>query len=190
MPPFAQRPLSAIAAMADNKVIGSANKLPWYLPEDLRFFKKTTLGHALIMGRKTYESIGRPLPGREIIVLTHNKAALSYPPSHEALHIVQQWEEIPGIAPGKKLFLVGGAQLYAQALPWCHELFLTHVHTSPKGDTFFPEYTQWFGEGELLEQGKNYSIRHHLRRQLPDPRHCPGVENRAYLTGNTPLTHV
>ncbi|MDR2512827.1 MAG: dihydrofolate reductase [Puniceicoccales bacterium] len=164
MSPFAQRPLSAIAAIADNNVIGNANSLPWRLPEDLRFFKKTTLGHVLIMGRKTYESIGHPLPGREIVVLTRNRAAQPSL-SHEALHYAQHWEEIFAIAPGKKLFLAGGAQLYAQALPWCHELFLTHIHKNPEGDAFFPEYTQWFDEGELLEQGANYAIRHHRRKR-------------------------
>jgi dihydrofolate reductase len=156
-----QRPLFAIAAMSGNHVIGTANRLPWHLPEDFKFFKKTTLGHVLVMGRKTYESIGRPLPGRTTVVFS--RSAIQIP----GTHVVADWEALRDIEPDKKLFIAGGADLYAQALPQCSLLYLTHVHATPTGgDAFFPPFEHLFDAGEILEEHPDFTIR--LHRRLPE----------------------
>jgi dihydrofolate reductase len=160
MLPTTTRPLSAIAAIAENRVIGCANKLPWHLPEDFKFFKQTTLGHILIMGRKTFESIGKILPGRTTVVLTRN----GLPNAPAGIHVTDSWAEIQNLEPSKKLFIAGGASLYAQTLPWCDELLLTHVHASPPGDTFFPPYEKWFDSGEILVETPQFTIRRHRRQ--------------------------
>ena len=145
------RPLIAIAAVARNRGIGLANKLPWRLPEDFAFFKATTM-------RKTYESIGRPLPGRTTVVLS--RSGFTAP----GVITAASWEEAAQVEPGKTLFLAGGAALYAEALPWCSELILTHVPLEPEADAFFPDWTGHFDEGTLLHQFPTCEMRRHLPR--------------------------
>ena len=99
----------AIAAMSLNRVIGDGNKIPWHLPEDFKWFKQTTLGHVLVMGRKTFESIGRPLPGRETIVLS--RAGWSHP----GVQTVASLDEVKSLAGERQVFICGGAQIYTQA---------------------------------------------------------------------------
>ncbi len=128
--------LSLIAAVARNGAIGKDNALLWRLPEDLQFFKRTTLGCPVIMGRKTYDSIGRPLPGRRNIVVTRN-------PQWQAAGVdaVNSLDAaLALVADAPKVFVIGGAQLYAQALPLAHELVLTEVDANFEGDTFFPAW--------------------------------------------------
>ncbi|MDR3229148.1 MAG: dihydrofolate reductase [Puniceicoccales bacterium] len=184
--------------MAKNRVIGCANRLPWRLPEDFKFFKQTTIGHVLLMGRKTFESIGRPLPNRTTIVLSRQTppvasvggvdvmdsldmvppaptpaapavpAPLPSPPSSAtSLYWLSDWSQVLAVEPEKKLFLAGGAQLYAEMLPLCAVLFLTHVEAEPEGDAFFPDYRRWFDDGEVLikspESTPPFTIRRHLR---------------------------
>jgi dihydrofolate reductase len=149
------RPLIAIAAIARNRGIGKDNRLPWRIPEDFAFFKETTMGHVLVMGRRTYESIGRPLPGRTTIVLS--RSGFSSP----GVTTVTDWEALRSIEPGKTLFLAGGAQLYAEGLPACTELLLTHVDQEPEADTFFPDWTKGFDSGEVLRHGPGFVIRQH-----------------------------
>jgi len=130
--------LSIIAAMDRNRLIGNNNQLPWHLPADLKFFKRTTLGKPILMGRKTFESIGRPLPGRRNIIISRNPAyqaegcetALSV---QEALELVKDSEEI---------MLIGGASLYEQALPLAKRLYLTLIEAEFVGDSWFPNYLQ------------------------------------------------
>jgi dihydrofolate reductase len=153
------RPLIAIAAVAENRGIGWQNKLPWRLPEDFAFFKSTTMGQVLIMGRKTYESIGRPLPGRTTVVLSRSNFQAP------GVISVSDWSEIPKIEPSKTLYLAGGAALYAEALPWCSELLLTHVHQSPVCDAFFPDWRGRFDDGEVIAQHPTCTMRRH--RVLP-----------------------
>jgi dihydrofolate reductase len=124
------RPLIAIAAVARNRGIGLHNKLPWRIPEDFAFFKATTMGQVLLMGRKTYESIGRPLPGRTTVVLS--RSGFSAP----GVIVAKDWQEAAQVEPTRTLFLAGGAALYAEALPWCAELILTHVAMEPEADAF------------------------------------------------------
>lgn len=150
------RPLVAIAALGRNRAIGLGNRLPWHLPEDFAFFKATTMGHVLVMGRRTYESIGRPLPGRRTVVLS--RSGFSAP----GVTVIPGWEALRELEPDRTLFLAGGAQLYAEALPFCTELLLTHVDLAPEADAFFPDWTNGFDSGEVLRQGPGFVIRRHL----------------------------
>jgi dihydrofolate reductase len=126
--------LSAIVAMAANRCIGKDNTLPWRLPADLKRFKQLTLGHTLILGRKTYESIGRPLPGRTMLVVTRQR---DYAP--EGVQVAHSLEEALERASGDEVFIAGGAELYRQAMDRVERLHLTQVHADYEGDTFFPE---------------------------------------------------
>jgi dihydrofolate reductase len=150
------RPLIAIAAVARNRGIGLANRLPWRLPEDFAFFKTTTMGHVLLMGRKTYESIGRPLPGRTTVVLS--RAGFTAP----GVVVARSWEEAATVEPTKTLFLAGGAALYAEALTWCSELILTHVDLEPPVDAFFPDWRGFFDDGTLLQSHPGCVMKRHL----------------------------
>lgn len=128
--------LSLIAAVADNGVIGVKGKLPWKLPADLQYFKKITMGHPIIMGRKTYESIGRPLPGRRNIVLSRIKH-LSIP----GCEVVSTLEAaLQKFGETEEVFVIGGESIYKEALPFAHQLYLTQVHAQVEGDTYFPHY--------------------------------------------------
>ena len=130
--------LSIIAAMSANRVIGNNNNLPWRLPADLKRFKSLTLGHHLIMGRKTFESIGQPLPGRTTVLITHQSgfAPAGVLVAHsidQALHVVAGDDEV---------FVAGGAQIYQQMLPRADRLYLTSIHEEFEGDTDFPEFEE------------------------------------------------
>jgi dihydrofolate reductase len=130
--------ITIIVAKALNNVIGKDNQLIWRLSADLQLFKSQTSGHHIIMGRKTYESVGRPLPNRTSIVITKN-TEYSIPEGHMVAHSL---EEAIQICIGKKLdqvFVIGGAEIYRQALPLADELMVTEVHAMPEGDVFFPE---------------------------------------------------
>jgi dihydrofolate reductase len=127
--------LSAIVAMAANRVIGAHNQLPWRLPADLARFKRLTMGHTLILGRKTYESIGRPLPGRTFVVVTRQQGYA--PPGVKVAHTV---DEALALAQGDdEVFVAGGAELYAQTMSRLNRLYLTLIERDFPGDTYFPE---------------------------------------------------
>src|SRR6478735_9056303 len=132
--------LIAIAAMASNPVIGREGKLPWHLPEDLKFFKKTTLGHPVLMGRKTFESIierlGKPLPGRMNIVLSQTM------PPRDDVRIVRDLAELRTSLSRlpSPVYLIGGAQLYESLFPQCDELLLTCLEKPYEGDMFLPRF--------------------------------------------------
>ncbi len=128
--------LALIAALARNRVIGRDNRLPWHLPADLRFFKRTTMGKPLLMGRRTWESIGRPLPGRRMIVLSRDP---DYRASGCAVaHSLGEALDLGGGDP--ELMVIGGATLYAQTLPSAERLYLTLVDADVPGDVRFPEW--------------------------------------------------
>ena len=133
--------ISLIVAMAQNGVIGRGNALPWRLPEDLRRFKQSTLGKPILMGRKTFESIGRPLPGRANLVLTrdrdwHAAGVIAVHSVEDALRQTRTCDE---------LVAIGGAEIYRLLLPLARRMYLTHVHADVPGDTFFPAFdaAQW-----------------------------------------------
>ena len=140
--------ISLICAMATNGVIGKNNGLPWYLPEDLRYFKATTMGHAIIMGRKTWESIGRPLPGRSNIVVTGNstyqaEGAKVVSSVEEAINLAQALSEAKG---SLETFVIGGAAVYAAAMPVAARFHLTRVHAEVDGDTVLTGFKEeeWY----------------------------------------------
>ncbi|QDE30234.1 type 3 dihydrofolate reductase [Shewanella polaris] len=128
--------IAMIAAMANNRVIGKDNKMPWHLPEDLRHFKAVTLSKPIVMGRKTFESIGRPLPGRLNIVISRNTEF-----SPEGVTCVTNYEDaIAAAGECEELVIIGGGQLYAQLLPKTDVLYLTLIDLDADGDTFFPDW--------------------------------------------------
>lgn len=136
--------LAIIVAQASNRVIGVNNKLPWHLPEDLRYFKQVTMGKPIIMGRNTFESIGRPLPGRENIVISRQS---NYAPNGvkvvDSLDVAYELAESIGLVNGiDEAMVIGGAQIYEQALPKAERLYLTQVEAEIDGDAWFPEFQQ------------------------------------------------
>jgi dihydrofolate reductase len=139
--------ISLIVAMADNNCIGRNNQMPWHIPGDLKRFKSLTMGHPVIMGRKTFESIlgylNKPLPGRESIIVTRKNHTL-YPnePIHQAATIEQAIEMATEMAAKQglgEIFIIGGAQIFKQSLALAHKIYLTNVHREIGGDTFFPK---------------------------------------------------
>ena len=139
--------LSVIVAAAENGVIGRNNALPWHLSEDLRYFKRVTMGKPIVMGRKTFESIGRPLPGRTNIVISRNPCY-----SAEGVHVVSTLdaalelaESVALIDGAEELMVIGGAQIYADSLPRAGRLYLTEVHAEVDGDAYLPpiDWSQW-----------------------------------------------
>ncbi len=126
--------VTLIAAVARNGVIGAGPDIPWHLPEDFAFFKRTTMGHPMVMGRVTFESIGRVLPGRRTIVVTHR---LDW--THTGVEVAHSFEEALALAgPSDEVFVCGGGQVYAEAMPWAHRLLITEVDQEPQGDVRFP----------------------------------------------------
>lgn len=127
--------LSIIVAMTDDRVIGRDNQLPWHLSEDLIRFKKLTMGHPIVMGRKTYQSIGKPLPGRKNIVVTHNEGL-----RFEGVEVVHSLKEALHLAGEGETFVIGGSTLFKEAWPLADKLYLTHIHQKISGDVYFPEF--------------------------------------------------
>ncbi len=140
--------VSAIVAMTRNRLIGSGNALPWHLPEDFKYFKTTTSGHAVVMGRKTFDSLGRKaLPKRRNLIVTRDVASQPPVPGAEFFSDVQHAINAAKQGGEQELFIIGGAQIYAQALPMTDRLYITWVTLDPEpaGDTHFPEFdmNQW-----------------------------------------------
>lgn len=147
------RPLCLIAALAQNRVIGSNNQLPWHLPADLKHFKALTLGKPIIMGRKTWDSLGRPLPGRLNLVVSRQAdlqltGAEVFSSLAAAIARADEWAAAEGV---DELMLIGGAQLYEQALALAERMYLTRVGLTPEGDAWFPEFEgpQWHLASEV-----------------------------------------
>jgi dihydrofolate reductase len=154
----------AIAAMSQNRVIGAGNKIPWHLPEDFKWFKEKTTGHVIVMGRKTFESIGRPLPNRTTIVLSRSGF------QHEGILTARDLGTLPLEGPevrGRDIFICGGAEIYRQALPICSELFLTRVKRVVEGDVFFPPFEDMFAQAEVILDCPDFTI---VRYVNPEPR--------------------
>ncbi|MEM1085523.1 MAG: dihydrofolate reductase [Verrucomicrobiota bacterium] len=146
--------LTAIVAMTPDRIIGRDGTLPWHLPEDLAFFKRTTNGHPIVMGRKTYDSIGRPLPKRRNIVITRDPDW-----SAEGVETVGSPEELSKLGIDDEVFIIGGAEIYRSFLPELDHLIVSHIHESHPGDTRFPEFEHLFGEPELLESHEAFEVR-------------------------------
>ncbi|PXY99478.1 type 3 dihydrofolate reductase [Gilliamella apicola] len=138
--------LSVIVAMAHNRVIGLNNQMPWHLPADLAWFKKNTLNKPVIMGRKTFESIGRPLPNRHNIVISRQIESINNKISNVSW--VKSIDEAISLAQKQQpdeVFIIGGGNIYQQVLPLIERLYLTHIDAELQGDTYFPDYLseQW-----------------------------------------------
>ncbi len=130
--------LALIAAVARNRGIGYKGELPWKLPEDMRRFKQITTGHAVLMGRKTFEALGKPLPNRRNVVLTHRAI-----PGVETCSTIEA--ALAALAGEQRVFVVGGGEVYAQLLDNADELLLTHVHRDVTADAFFPPFAHLIG---------------------------------------------
>ncbi len=134
-----------IVAMTPDRVIGKDGRLPWHVPGDLKFFKRTTTGHAVIMGRKTFESIGKPLPGRRNIVLTRG-GGLEDTPEKPSINVVRSLKQALALCRERdeqKAFVIGGGQVYTLALPVADEMIVTHIDDpTASGDTYFPAWDQ------------------------------------------------
>lgn len=141
--------ISFIVAMDKNRVIGNENKLPWHLPADLKFFKHVTMGHSIIMGRKTYDSIGSPLPGRENVIISRKKdyKAEGCKIIHSISDIVKMESETE-----KELFVIGGAEIFSETFQIADRLYLTLIDEEFSGDTFFPPFDK--NEWELISKDK------------------------------------
>ncbi|MGJ8655449.1 MAG: dihydrofolate reductase [Akkermansiaceae bacterium] len=153
--------LTAIVAMTPERVIGKDNDLPWRLPEDLKMFKRTTAGHPVVMGRKTWDSLGKykPLPGRQNIVITRDGAW-----SEDGATVILSQEDLREIElQDEHVFVIGGAQIYELFLPHLDELIVSHVFKQYEGDTKFPEFSEHFSEYEVLESFEEFEVRRYFR---------------------------
>jgi dihydrofolate reductase len=154
--------IKAIVAMAENRVIGNAGTIPWHLPEDFKFFKATTMGHAILMGRKTYESIGKPLPGRENIVLSRT---MSETPGVTIIRSIDELKELENKLDGRDLFVIGGEEIYRLLLSKVQELYVTKVPQTIKGDTHFPEFESQFDTGAKVLESNDFTVWRYRRIQ-------------------------
>jgi dihydrofolate reductase len=157
--------LSIIVAVAKNRVIGINNTLPWHLPEDLKRFRALTMGHHIIMGRKTYDSLGRLLPGRTTVIVTRNtdykvEGAIIAHSLHDAITLCKADDEV---------FLIGGAELYQEGLKLSSKLYITEIALDVEGDAYFPEYSadEWqesSSEAHVSEQGLAFNYVTYVRK--------------------------
>lgn len=143
--------------MSENRVIGHNGDIPWHLPEDFKWFKQTTMGGILIMGRKTYESIGRPLPGRETIVLSRSKQEI------EGVRVITDLEQLNQLPADKTVWVAGGGEIYSLLLPRCSELLLSRVHRQCEGDALFPSFEDDFNFSVNLLEKDDFTVERWLR---------------------------
>ncbi|HHB1592005.1 TPA: type 3 dihydrofolate reductase [Vibrio campbellii] len=151
--------ISMIAAMADNRIIGKDNQMPWHLPADFAWFKRCTMGKPVVMGRKTYESIGRPLPGRLNIVISRD-ASLSIE-GVTTVTSIEQAIEVAGEV--EEVMIIGGGAIYAACLPVANKLYVTHIEAEIEGDTQFPdwgnEFKETYSEAYQADEKNVYNMR-------------------------------
>lgn len=151
--------LTAVVAMTPERVIGRDGTLPWHLPDDLAFFKRTTSGHPIVMGRKTFESIGRPLPKRRNIVLTRDPSWAA-----DGVEVIHSPAELAALSDlDGRIFIIGGSEIYAAFLPLLHDLIVSHISKNYSGDTFLPEFESSFPFSETLETHADFVVRRHFR---------------------------
>lgn len=146
------RPWKAIAAMSENRVIGSRGKLPWNIPEELKWVRQCTKDQLIAMGRKTFEAMGRPLPQRENVVISRSVEAI------EGCIVLPSLDALAHYQTDKEIWIFGGAQIYAAAMDRIQELYLTVVNGTFEGDTFFPPFEDQFGQPELIREEPDFRI--------------------------------
>ncbi len=151
--------ISMIAAMADKRIIGKDNQMPWHLPADFSWFKRCTMGKPVVMGRKTYESIGRPLPGRQNIVISRD-ASLRIEGVTTVTSIDSAFEAAGDV---EEVMIIGGGAIYAECLPMANKLYVTHIEAVIEGDTQFPqwsdEFTETYSEEYQADEKNAYNMR-------------------------------
>lgn len=158
--------MKAIVAMARNRVIGFQGKMPWHLPEDFRWFKRATMGGALLMGRKTFDSIGQALPGRLTLIATRGAIVTD---SLDVATVPDLAAFRPEAYTPREVWVAGGAEIYAQTLAHCAELYLSLVDQEPEGDTFFPPFEDHFQLAGIVLQAKGFEVRRYVNVTLPPP---------------------
>ncbi len=151
--------LTAIVAMTPERVIGKDGDIPWHLPDDLKFFKKQTSGHPIVMGRKTFDSIGKPLPFRQNIVISRDPAW--HHDGVESIRHPKDLNEFPLV--DQQVFIIGGEQIYRFFLPILTDIIITHVADSYEGDTYFPQYQHLFPNSELVWEQEEFVIKRHFK---------------------------
>lgn len=184
----------AIAAMSLNRVIGNGNQIPWHLPEDFKWFKKTTMGNVVVMGRKTFESLGKPLPNRLNVILTRHPILLrkAHPEvfgestlgtrarklrkayqfrlprfgEKTEIRLQRDFLRLDPAEFSRDVFICGGAQIYEQALPLCSDLYLTLVKREVEGDAFFPAFEDRFEAPEEIRDTPEFKILHYRHKAL------------------------
>lgn len=157
-----KRIFTAVAAMSCNGVIGNKGQLPWHLSEDLKFFKKLTYGSPVIMGRKTYESIGRPLPGRKNIVISSNPNVEGNIETHQSIEdLIKVYKDST-----ESLFIIGGAQIYSALLNWTKEIYLTYIYKEYSGDTYFPKIDNDFKLNGIEFKTEEFEVRKMIRKPI------------------------
>ena len=152
--------MKAIVAMTRNRVIGKNNKIPWRLPGEQRWFKEVTMGHAILMGRKTFESIGRPLPGRRNLVVTRAGKFAGV----EMIHDLSAFNPGPYELDGAEVFVIGGAEIYKALLDRCDMIYATVVKRPYEGDAYFPEFESQFEISETIRETPEFDIFSYRRR--------------------------
>lgn len=156
--------------MSLNRVIGRGNEIPWHLPEDFKWFKRMTTGNVVVMGRKTFESIGRPLPNRETIVVSRSGF------SHPGVRTVGRLDEIDVASETREVFICGGAQIYEQTLAQCSDLYLTLVKREVEGDAFFPAFEHEFELHEVVSETPEFQILHYANRRITNTGPSRGLD--------------
>ena len=163
--------ISLIVAMTENDVIGREGDMPWRMSDDLRRFKKITMGHHILMGRKTYESIGRPLPGRTSVVISRTATY-----DEDNVLVARSLEEAFSLAEGdSEIFVTGGAQIFALALPQVQKIYLTRIHCTLEGDTIFPDvdWKQWSivsSERHSADERNDFDYSFEIYERTPNAR--------------------
>lgn len=156
---------TGVVAMASDRAIGKDNGIPWRLPEDMRTFKRITMGHPILMGRKTWESLGRPLPGRQNIVLTRSADFRA-----EGAVVIRDWEELRAIAlQDSEIMVIGGAQIYALLLPHMNKLYVSEVHGTFPADTYFPPFSHLFSSPIHVQAFSDFDLLLYERNGINAP---------------------
>lgn len=147
----------AIAAMSENRVIGNKGGIPWHLPEEFNWFKEKTMGGILLMGRKTFESIGKPLPGRDTYLLSRQQQAIA------GVRSITDLNALKTLETDKTIWVAGGETIYRQTFDLCDEVYLTRIHRIVEGDTFFPPFEDNFRIAETIRETADFTIHRWVR---------------------------